>query len=167
METEDDARTTHSTDLKGSGLSRVWGQRITALVCIALSLYFWNMAREFPAGGGIFPIFTALGTIVLSLFMIAATFIGAGRNLSGRTHLDLSYSNLKPPILVLLTVVYILAIFEIGYFTASVLFLFLSTALVGIRKFRAVILTGLILFPLMYIFFVVLLQARLPEGILF
>ena len=165
MESEERDQTTHPTRLDEPGLSKIWGQRITAAVCIAISLYFWNMAQEFPAGGGTFPIFTAASTIVLSLFMIAATFRDAGKKLAGRIELSLSYRNLKPPILVLLTCVYIVGMFQIGYFAASVLYLFLGTAIVGIRNFKSVILTAIILFPLLYIFFVVMLKARLPEGI--
>ena len=68
--------------------------------------------------------------------------------------------------LTLIVVVYVLAIFRLGYFTASVLFLFASTLAVGIRNYRTIALTAAILFPLMYVFFEILLQANLPQGFL-
>ena len=148
-------------------MTKAWGTRITGLVCIALALFFWNVAKDFPANGDAFPIFAAAGTIVLSLIMIAASFFKTGALENNLIFLDLGYSQLKPIMLVVLSVLYIIAIIEIGYFVSSILFLFITTYAVGIRNLKAVVLTAIILFPTMYGFFVFLLKAQLPQGILF
>jgi hypothetical protein len=148
-------------------LTKAWGTRITGLVCIALALYFGNLAKDFPANGGTFPIFAAAGTIILSLIMMATSFYKTGAIANKMIYLDLGYSQLKPIMLVVLSVLYIIAIVEIGYFVSSIFFLFLTTYAVGIRDLKAVVLTGIILFPTMYGFFVLLLKAQLPQGILF
>ena len=148
-------------------LTKAWGTRITGLVCIALALYFGNLAKDFPANGGTFPLFAAAGTIILSLIMMATSFYKTGAIANKMIYLDLGYSQLKPIMLVVLSVLYIIAIVEIGYFVSSIFFLFLTTYAVGIRDLKAVVLTGIILFPTMYGFFVFLLKAQLPQGILF
>ncbi len=144
-----------------------WGPRITGLVCIVLSLYFGNLALDFPAGGGTFPIFAAGGTIILSLMLIVSSFFKTGDAGDKMFRIDMSYSALKPPILIVLSILYIVGITEIGYFVSSIVFLYITTYAVGIRNFKAVTLTGIILFPSMYGFFVFLLHAQLPAGILF
>jgi hypothetical protein len=144
-----------------------WGPIITGLVCILLSLYFGNLALDFPAGGGTFPIFAAGGTIVLALFLIGGSFLKSNKSSEAMFRLDISYGALKPPILIVLSIFYIIGITEIGYFVSSIVFLYVTTYAVGIRNLKAVTLTGIILFPAMYGFFVFLLHAQLPTGILF
>jgi hypothetical protein len=74
---------------------------------------------------------------------------------------------MKPLLIVVFSVIYVLAMFWLGYFAASILFLGLTVWMVGVRSIRAIALTAVILFPLMYVFFVVFLRANLPKGILF
>ncbi len=166
-----------------------WGTRIAAVCFIAISLYIWVEAVEFPDGGGTFPGFAAGSAIVLCLIMLANSFPdwtnrvrnflkhsdqpgarwfadmfrdqGADRNL--RIAFDFSFEKIKPLLLVVLSVIYVLAMFEIGYFTASILFLFMAVWMVGVRNLRATALTAVILFPLMYAFFIVFLNANLPR----
>ncbi len=99
--------------------------------------------------------------------MIGASIFKTGALANNIIYLDLGYSQLKPIMLIVLSVLYIIAIIEIGYFVSSIFFLFLTTYAVGIRNLKAVVLTAIILFPTMYGFFVILLKAQLPQGILF
>jgi hypothetical protein len=107
------------------------------------------------------------GIIFLSIILIIASFFKPNSDGEKALHLNISYTALKPPILIGLSILYIIAITEIGYFVSSIIFLYITTFAVGIRNFRMVTLTGAILFPTMYGFFVYLLQATLPAGILF
>ncbi|MEE8394454.1 MAG: tripartite tricarboxylate transporter TctB family protein [bacterium] len=148
-------------------MSRAWGETIAAATWIGLSIYFAAIALEFPAGGGTFPLFSAGGTILLALLLIFRVWVkdrAAGRE---KIVFDFRYEKIKPMAVALLSVVYVVAIFEIGYFVSSILFLAIATYLVGIRNYRAVLLTGVVLFPLMYLFFVIFLQANLPRGLLY
>ena len=99
--------------------------------------------------------------------MMAASFYKTGALSNKIIYLDLGYSQMKPVMLIVLSVLYVIAIIEIGYFVSSIFFLFITTYAVGIRDLKAVVLTGIILFPTMYGFFVFLLKAQLPQGILF
>ena len=148
-------------------MRKFWGERAAAVICICLSVYFGWLALEFPAGGGTFPLFAAVGTIFLSLIMIANTFISKKPVLRERIKFDLSYSRIKPFLLCILVCLHIWSIFVIGYFSSAILFLIIATLVVGIRQYRTVFLTGIILFPSMYAFFVLFLKANLPRGILF
>lgn len=80
---------------------------------------------------------------------------------------DFSYSNMKPGIVCILVALHMWSMFYIGYFTSCALFLIAATLMVGIRNYRAILGTAVVLFPSMYAFFVLFLKARLPRGILF
>jgi len=145
-------------------MQKSWGIRIAAGVFILLSAYLARVALEFPAGGETFPLFSTAGIALLSVFLIVLSLRTPHR--SEKVVFDLSFARLKPYLLAALTFVYILAIFEIGYFVSSSVFLAATTALLGIRNYWAVLATGVILFPAMYAFFVLFLRAQLPTGIL-
>ena len=147
-------------------MPRPWGERLTAIVFIVISIYVGVDALEFPAGGGTFPIFSAVCAVLLSLGMIARSFYAPDGAAGERVAFSLSFETLKPVLMTALVIVYVLAIFQLGYFTSTFLFLVIATLLVGIRNYRAIALTAVILFPLMYLFFVKFLQAQLPEGVL-
>ena len=148
-------------------MRKYWGERAAAVICICLSVYFGWLALEFPAGGGTFPLFAAMGTIFLSLIMIANSFISKKPEWRERVRFDFSYDGMKPVLVCILVALHMWSMFHIGYFTSCVLFLFVATLMVGIRNYRTILVTAMILFPSMYVFFVVFLKARLPRGILF
>jgi putative tricarboxylic transport membrane protein len=145
-------------------ISKAWGERIAALMCIALALYFGSIALRFPAGGHMFPLFAAGMTILLALLMIASTFFDLPR-LRGSFDLDFSFGQMKPVYVTLIVIAYVLLIFRLGYFVSSALFLVFTTLFVGIRNLKMILLTAIVLFPLMYLFFEGFLQANLPRGI--
>lgn len=148
-------------------MRKYWGERITAIICICLSIYFGWLALEFPAGGGTFPLFAAVGTIFLSLIMIANTFISKKPEWRERVRFDFSYEGMKPVLICILVALHMWSMFSIGYFTSCVLFLVIAPIMVGIRNYRAILITAIVLFPSMYAFFILFLKARLPRGILF
>lgn len=145
-------------------MPRYWGERISALAFIAFAFYIAFLAQEFPAGGDTFPLFAAGGSVLLALMIILDTFIRKRPGADTPVDLKITYHRMKPWMLTLLAIVYVLAIFRLGYFTASILFLAISTIMVGIRNYKAIALTAVILFPLMYLFFQLLLKANLPQG---
>lgn len=147
-------------------MPRYWGERITAVAIIGLALFFADMSTEFPAGGGTFPQFAAAGVILLSLLLILDSFVRRTPEAEEPVDFKLSYQRLKPLLLTVLVVVYVLAIFRLGYFAASFLFLVISTLMIGIRNYKAIAVTAAILFPVMYVFFEIFLNANLPQGVL-
>lgn len=147
-------------------MTKYWGETLCAVAFIIFALYAGNLALEFPAGGGTFPLFAAGGSIVLSAMIILDAQWFRRGEMSKNITFDFSYAALRPAIITILSIVYVLAIFELGYFTASVVFLLFSSVLIGLRDYKAIFLTAVILFPLMYIFFEMFLKANLPTGIL-
>lgn len=99
--------------------------------------------------------------------MIINSFISKKPELRERIRFDLSYSRIKPLLLCILVALHMWSIFKLGYFSSAILFLIIATLVVGIRQYRTVLLTAIILFPSMYVFFVLFLKANLPRGILF
>jgi hypothetical protein len=99
--------------------------------------------------------------------LMASSFIKSNINDRKKFHLNINYNTFKPLFLIILSIIYIIGITEIGYFVSSIAFLYITTYAVGIRNFKAITITGIILFPTMYGFFVFLLHAQLPRGILF
>jgi hypothetical protein len=144
-----------------------WGIRIAAAVYIVFCFYVGAQALEFPAGGGTFPLFAEVCAVLISGIMIVQTLWPGARDSYARLDFSLDYARAMPLLLCALAIVYVLVIFELGYFTATLLFLFAATWLVGIRDLRIVILTAVILLPAMYGFFIMFLKAPLPKGILF
>lgn len=144
-----------------------WGIRIAAAVYIVFSLYVGDKALDFPAGGGTFPLFAEACTILISLILIAQSFRPSFKEKAGRIDFRLTYSRVKPLLLLGLSILYVLAIFELGYFASTLVFLFAASWLVGMRELKPIAITAVVLIPLMYAFFVVFLQAPLPKGILF
>lgn len=148
-------------------MRRYWAERITALGCIGVAAYVGIIAFEFPAGGGAFPQFAAVSTICLAVLMLAGSFIRAHGDLAGNVTFDFRFEKIKPMLVCLLAIAYVFGIFRLGYYSASILFLVLTTWTVGIRNAKAIALTGVILFPLMYAFFELFLRADMPRGVLF
>ena len=142
------------------------GERLCVVVFILLAARGGVLASEFPHGAGIFPLFSLYGMIFLSLIMLAETVFKRKPGDEQKIDFTLTFEKMKPLLVCLLVIAYLYLIFELGYYTSTVVFLIASTVLVGVRNYKAILLTGVILFPLMYAFFELFLQANLPMGIL-
>lgn len=147
-------------------MTRIAGERVAALLVIIAALYLGYLALEFPAGGHRFPVFVCGMAVLIGLLMLGFTWLKPALY-QGTIQFDFSYGELKPIVVAVLAVLYVLAIFRIGYYVSSIAFLLATTWLVGIRNWKAVGLTAIVLFPLMYLFFEAFLQADLPRGLLF
>ena len=99
--------------------------------------------------------------------MIGNAVFKKGPELREKIQFNWSYSDKKPYLVVLAAMFHAWSIFVLGYFTSAILFLIIATFLVGLRNYRAILITIIVLFPLMYAFFVLFLKAQLPRGILF
>ena len=145
------------------------GSLIAHVAFIAIAAYIIWVARELPAGGDMMPVFAACGVIVFSLYNIAKEVIERRRGS------DSNDSRLAEPgggrwlrvvLVFAITVAYVFLVFRLGYFVSTLLFLGSSAASLGVRRWRTIALTAIILLPLMYGFFVLGLGVNLPRGIL-
>lgn len=147
-------------------MRRYWGEVITCLVFIALASYVVWLAWDLPSGGGHFPIFAAGWIIILSAYWLVMAVWDRSGESGQRIVFDWSYDNMKPMVVLLATIGYVLVIFVLGYFTATALFLLVGAALLGMRNWRALALTAAVLLPTLYAFFVLFLGTSLPRGVL-
>ena len=143
----------------------VWGERIAALLCASAAAYMMYGAWDFPAGGDQFPIFACSAIIVICIMMVIRSVVSP-QMFTGTFSTTVSFDDWKPMLLTAATVGYVLLIFRLGYYTSSALFLIVICLLVGVRNYKALALTTVITFPLMYAFFEIFLQAQMPRGIL-
>lgn len=143
-----------------------WGIRIAAAVYIVFSFYVGAQALEFPAGGGTFPLFAEVCAVLISGILIAGSFRPGVKENDDRINFGMTYSRAKPLLLLALSILYVLVIFELGYFVSTLMFLFAASWTIGIRNHRTIAITAAVLIPAMYAFFVVFLKAPLPKGIL-
>lgn len=143
-------------------MRRHWGEIITATIIILMALYVVWEGWDLPSGGGIFPSFAAICTILLSLYWIATALLTGSRDM---IHFDFSFANIKPMLMLALTIGYVALIFVLGYFTATVVYLIVACLFLGVRNRLAIAATAIILMPAMYGFFVLFLGTTLPRGI--
>ena len=147
----------------------IWGERTAALLCSVVAIYMAYVARDFPAGGNQFPVFSCFAVIAISVLMIVRTVLSPA---VFTEQFSLSFSGAdvfdeaKPLLLTATVVVYVMLIFKLGYYTSSFLFLIIVSFAVGVRNLKTIALTAVVTLPLMYSFFELFLQARMPRGVL-
>lgn len=146
-------------------MSKIWAERFTALGMIVVAGYFLTQSIGLPSTAGAFPQFTEYMIMFLAVVMILRTFRTHDKKLQGTVTFDFSYANMKPLYVMVVTIAYVLAVFEIGFYVSSVVFFLLVTWMTGIRNWKVMGGTAIVLFPLMYVFFTIVLEANLPEGI--
>lgn len=145
-------------------MTRLMGEILTAVGMIAAAVWVMVVAREFPAGGHIMPVFCALGVIALSICVVVEAVWKKRSILQENIKINLEYDKIKPYILLFIALVYFGIIFLLGYYSSTLLFLVIAAYVIGVRKYKVIFLTALILLPAMYAFFELFLQARLPSG---
>ncbi len=147
-------------------MTKTLAERLVASSLIIVSAYVWWKAAGMPQRSGVFPIFTAVGVILLSLGIIARTFFVKDPRLVGNVKFDFSYTAMKPIYVMIVAVAYSFAVFKIGFYVSSIVFYFIATYMVGLRNYKLILIVAAILFPFTYLFFTVGLGANLPKGIL-
>ncbi len=143
----------------------IWGDRLTALLSLAVAAYMAYLSCNFPAGGDIFPKFITASIVLIAALMFL-------RSLSVKSIYDRRgivfdiREELLPLVLTGVFIGYALLIFVLGYYTTTLLFLILLSVTVGIRSPKTILLAVVITLPLLYAFFDLFLGARMPQGLL-
>ncbi|MEK9679229.1 MAG: tripartite tricarboxylate transporter TctB family protein [Rhodospirillaceae bacterium] len=140
------------------------GRALTALALMGISAYVWIVSEEFPANGHQVPQFTSGVAMLLCLVLLVNAFRSEDK--SEKIKLDFSFEANKQYVILVVSIVYVPTIFELGFFTSSFLLLLIGSLIVGVRSPKPIVFTIGISIPLMYLFFEIFLQARLPRGIL-
>lgn len=146
-------------------MPRYVGELITAVAIILIAGYVLWLSQPLPAGGGLFPGFAAVCTILLSLYWIwEATANRHDPARAEKVGFDPSFEAQKPMLALAASIAYVALMSIAGFFLTTSLFLIGVSLMLGVRSWRVIILTVIILMPLVYGFFVAFLGARLPQG---
>jgi len=146
-------------------MTKVSAERLTAIGMILVAGFFLIESSEMPGTSGTFPQFTEYMIILLAVIMIVRTFFTHDERFAGEVRFDFSYSGMKPIYVMVVAIVYAYATFRLGFYLASILFFFLVTWMTGYRNWKVMGATAIVLFPLMYLFFNLVLEAELPKGL--
>lgn len=146
---------------------RLTGSAIVHIVFLLIAAYVIWIAYDLPGGGNMMPVFAATGVIVFSSFHVAREVIGrpGGDVVSILPIID--GNGWRIILMFAITVAYVITIFQLGYFVSTFLYLCLSPLALGVKSWRAIALTEVVMLPLMYGFFVLFLEVNLPKGLLF
>jgi hypothetical protein len=143
----------------------IWGERISAALAAIFAIYMMSIAWNFPANGDIFPKFCGFASVFVGGLMILRTFTSP-RVFEGDAPDFSWWEEIKPLVLTAGVVIYVNLFFVLGYYVTSALFLVVMAWLVGVRSVKAIAITAIVTFPLMYVFFELFLNARMPRGFL-
>jgi hypothetical protein len=149
-------------------MTRLLAERLVALGIIVAAGIVYLLTLEFPGRSDAFPDFAAISIIVLALGMLARSFTSRDiERLKGSVVFDFRYDAWKPLYVIIVGVIYSFSVIYIGFYTSSIVFYFAVTYMTGLRNHKIILITALFLFPILYIFFSLVLDAYLPEGLLF
>ena len=149
-------------------MTRLLAERLVAIGLILAAGFMYTQTTGWPQRAGAFPQFAEIGIMVLAFGMLLRSLTARDKErLKGMVNFDFSYTAWKPVYIMVLGVVYSIAVFKIGFYTTSFVFYFITAYMTGLRDHKLIVITAVILFPLLYAFFTLVLGAFLPEGILF
>ena len=123
--------------------------------------------RDFPAGGQNFSNFAAVSIIAMSIVVIVKAVLSKAPEMRKLINFDFSWASNKQYFVAFSVIVYWALSFVIGYFVTTLLFLIAAAWMSGIREVKIIAITAATLLPALYGFFVLVLQADMPEGMLF
>ncbi len=136
--------------------------RITSVVLIALSILGLIATLDFKRGSYLLPRIILSGVIFFSILMLAGTFIRMDKP---RSNIDINWKPLG--IIVFLTFIYVFSIQFIGFYPSTVLYIFITMIVFGLRKVAILICLPVSFAIGIYLVFTVGFSIYLPGGILF
>lgn len=143
----------------------IWGERFAALAGAIFAIFVASLAWNFPANGDLFPKFCAGAILLVGGLMVFRT-ISSPSVFTGLWPEINILEEIKPLLITGAVVAYVLIFFELGYYVSSAIFLCAMAWFTGVRSVKTIAITACVTFPLMYAFFELFLEARMPRGIL-
>jgi uncharacterized membrane protein YGL010W len=134
---------------------------IRNLIILPISIFVIIESRNYTDHANLLPTFCAIGIIIFSIldfFQNKDTYLIPNK-------FKLNSNNLRPYLIVLFSVIYVYLILFLGFFTSTALYFIFTSFFLGVRNYKSLFLTLIILIPLMYGFFVIFLKTNLPKGI--
>lgn len=144
--------------------------RVTALVIIGISLYFFHLAGQLPVikgfqqmGDSFWPKLVLLVIIVLSAILFLKSFIKRERFIRKDESKISARASLAAVMMGL--VMYIISISYLGFLFSTFLFLIFFSYIMGDRKLSGMVLFSLGMTAIIYLIFGLLIYSALPRGV--
>lgn len=137
---------------------------IAAVLIVACALLYLE-AGKYPAGGSYFPQFSLAAIIVLSVLQFISSFFtkkGVAKSLDS---VDRKIY-LRPILLLLLFLVYLLVAPWIGFFSTTAVFTYTVMVFLKIRSIKFYLIFVPVQITALYIFFGIILKVPFPDSIL-
>ena len=113
------------------------------------------LSREYTDYANLLPTFCAVSIIVFSILDYIQN--------SKFNNLNI---NFRPYVILFISIIYVILIIQLGFFVSTIIYFIISSFYLGVKNYKHIFVTLIILIPLMYAFFVVFLKTSLPKGFL-
>ena len=149
---------------KEKKISKLWWDRVIAIVLICGAGSLMYMALQFPRGAGLFPLFSGSLVVLTSLVLLISGVFSRSQERAEAV----SWNNVKPYLLFVLLLVAVILADRLGYFTSMVLFSICGCLLIGakVRRLHVVLGATAIVMITIYLVFVLALRVDFPQGVL-
>lgn len=147
-------------------LGSLWGERLAGAAFVLVAIYMGSIGWSFPAGGSTFPLLVSALMIIVSLTMIARTVLFP-QNYDRHLTPEFTAAALKPIAITLLVILYVVAIFRLGYYATTLLLLIVLPFALGLRRPVFIVCSAIGATAFLYALFEVGLNAGMPSGMLF
>ena len=124
---------------------------------ISLAVIF--ISREYANYANLLPTFCAVSIIIFTIL----DYFQNKETYKLKKNINI---NFRPYIILIISFFYVLSILVLGFFVSTIIFFILSSYYLGVKNFKHIFFTLIILIPFMYIFFSLFLKTNLPKGFL-
>lgn len=129
---------------------------------ILICFFVIFISKNYDNYANLLPTFCATAIIIFSILDFAQnkkSFKFIKKN-------KINIKTLKPYLVIFLSIVYVYLIVTLGFFVSTILYFIFTSIFLGVRNYKSIFITLIIIIPLMYGFFVIFLQTSLPKGFL-
>ena len=118
------------------------------------------LSREYTDYANLLPTFCAISIIVFSIL----DYIQNSK--FNNLNIQKLYTNFRPYVILFISIIYVILIILLGFFVSTIIYFIISSFYLGVKNYKHIFVTLIILIPLMYAFFVIFLKTSLPKGFL-
>tara|TARA_B110000967_G_C18886423_1_gene564266 strand:+ start:2489 stop:2917 length:429 start_codon:yes stop_codon:yes gene_type:complete len=135
---------------------------LRSIVIILVCFFIILISKNYSNHANLLPTFCATVIIIFSIL----DFVQNKKSFKFIKKNKINIKTLKPYLVILLSIVYVYLIVTLGFFVSTILYFIFTSIFLGVRNYKSIFITLIIIIPLMYGFFVIFLQTSLPKGFL-
>lgn len=147
-------------------MKKLNGDRMISLFLIAFCGLSYYLSFSFSSEARSYPHFMIFCLFFFSLVLLVNTFVKSKKK--EKDYIDKGKIDISRLLSIgILTVIYIVVLSKIGFYSSTVIYLLCAMSLLGIKNIKLLLFVTGIFLLLLYSIFNVFLQLPKPEGILF